>query len=282
MENKPAESPVEYSKEELQQIVLMCGSKGGFATYLRLDASKLEEVWKKNGLVVPTVLLRGSVDAEVMRVIARTGNLAKAAEYFGVSEATLKENLRSRTGEVMAQQLRVCDKVIVEDLNRYRSVRLAARMERISEGEVRDRAKELGVDLSKVVDASVTDFSNGFGRRAEIDFMLSCGDGEVLKDMNLGNPNAPFDVEHSVLGRVNVKASARYRFKGKSRKKEFPYYWKFSTRGLREADFLVCMCYSDDGKTLIKQVVIATQSIKDCKTFAMWGTRDGLPTGIIA
>lgn len=283
MENQPTESQDELNSQELQQIVLMCGSKGGFATYMRYDATQLVESWKVHNLKTPVEYLRSRHDFDVLSVIARTGSLARTAEWYGVSEATLKGNLKKLSGYRSTLPVKLSPDLVKFAMVRYKSVRLSARMLESSEGDVRQLAKEAGMDLSKVVDASVTDFSNGFGRRAEVEFMGNCLEDEVLEDMNkTQGPNALFDVRHAILGRVNVKASCRYRFKGKSRKKTYPYYWKFSTRGLREADCLVCMCYSDDGKTLIKQVVIATASIKDCKSFSMWGTCDGLPTGVIA
>lgn len=259
---------IDWTKEELQEIVFMTRSWGRFAKFLRLSAKEAKAMKEQYSLLTTTEYVRGLNLGDVAQGVMCRGSFERVAASWGVSTSFLKSVLKEGYSKV-----RNCDAdcsgcvreqaapsgTVKQAMERYLSVRLASRMmirswgDEWTESKVRTTAREEGFDLSKCIDGHDTDYNNSFGRRAERLYAEKRGDG-IVRDCNKEKgPTADFDFLDSVHGRVNVKASRAFRRKQANDRKR---YWKFSTAGLDKADTVALMFYDSVGKSLLYWAVV--------------------------
>jgi len=244
--------------EEHQELILMVGSKTNWMIYLGLERKEADRLWKELELKGPPTYARNLAREDLLELLADHGSIQKAAKYLGISASSYRTYL----GRTMKS--RVDPITLRKELKRLKSVRLFARLACVSEVDVRKAAEEANIDLSECVDWSTTNFSTGFGRRAELDYIRLRGT-HIVEDKNLMLPTADYDVEDGEFGRVNVKASKRYRYKSNSRSGD-PYYWKFGTKGRDKADWFALLFYCGGGKRLLNVDYIKTQDVPEGKT----------------
>jgi len=168
------------------------------------------------------------------------------AQFYGVSTSSYKKILVEKFANLMKNKPFPCDRELENTIRRTGSVRLTARLYHIKDGEVREWAKKVELELAEILRWDESNASTGKGRRAELDAMSWRGDQVVFDANKKYGPRAEFDFMDVALGRVNVKSSVRWKYKASTRK-EAPYYWKFSTRGLTNCDRVLCVFYDDKG-----------------------------------
>lgn len=263
---------------EYQQLVLMVRSKQALGTYLSLDSKALAKLWAENLLQTPVDYTRGMPPQELQALLTKWGSTKKAAEYLGVSESFLNTHLDSKYPELRSPRNLPVATIVEEALRRYQSVRFAARILGVSEAAIRVVADQAGLDLSKIVRYDLSQHNNAKGRRAELAFMEArVKHGGTVVDMNQdGGSQHPFDVQDSVYGRINVKASARYKFKAKTRAAA-PYYWKFSAAGADECDYFAWLFYDANMAFPLRTLMISSAQVKamGTKTVQISGDRLG-------
>lgn len=213
----------------------MVGSKKALQVYLRMEAKELAELWARNDLVTPVEYVRMMTRERLLEELITFSTREKAGAYFGVSASFLTDELKKR-GLIPTLQVPTVD-MVKEGLEKFKSVRLAARKLGCTEGKLREIATKGGLDLSKTVDYAFSNHTNAKGRRGEEDYSRQRGES-IIRDLNLiDGSKAPYDFDDKDYGRVNVKASrAHKRMAGEE-------YWKFSLRGKWEADHFAFMFY---------------------------------------
>lgn len=253
--------PNQLTTEELQEIVLMTKSKKGLGTYLNMEQKDLNILWKKHLLKAPTEYVRGMTYEMLLQKLKEWGSLGHLARHYGVSPATIGKILgRPEREDLTKEQL-------IDLLRRYKSIRLTTRMFnlkttglRYKESEIRKKAEEHQIDLSELLDWTFTGHPSGKGRRAELDFAKMRGE-RILEDCNkTQGSQATTDYVDSELGRVNVKSSARYKYKAQTRK-DAPHYWKFSLSSIDHSDVVACMAYDDSMRKLMGYALFKAASL---------------------
>jgi len=195
--------------------------------------------------------------SELYFVIADRRGVKQAAAHLSVSEAFLVGELRSREHWKNLTLPAWTPDECRDIFKRYRSVRFVARMLGTTESKVRKTVAAAGIEVASLIDYSTGDHSNAKGRRAELDFADLRGD-KIICDLNLMmGSQAKYDFDDSELKRVNVKSACRQKYKAKTRKED-PYFWKWSTRGAKECDCFVILCYDEGMQNLIGYKVIST------------------------
>lgn len=256
------------SKQEHQSLILMLGSRKEWATYLNLTDQQARSTWTDLGLMAPPEYVRSLSDQDLHIEIAKRGGYKKASPYLGVSPSFLLSHVRARLGLKGTAEASFTKESLEEQLTKYRSVRLTARILDISEGKLRKEATTLGVELAAFLDYSHGAHSNAKGRRAELDFAAIRGD-KITADRNLiDGPQAEYDFDDTELGRVNVKSACRQKYKAQTRKGS-PFHWKFSTRGREKCDVMVAMFYSENMKELLGWSIIKVGELPDNNSFSL-------------
>lgn len=254
------------SKHEHQQLVLMCGSKAAWQTYLGLADAEARSLWKTMGLLSPTEWVRMQSQGVLVDTVVWKGSIKVAAKWMGVSESFLKNLVGPQVKERQESVQSWTEDEALSLFERYRTVRFVARMKNLTETEVRRRVEALGLELTDIATYDEGGNSTNKGRRAELEFARMRGDC-IVQDMNVTDgPTAKFDFLDSKLGRVNVKSSRQWRYKAKTRRSA-PDFWKVSTAGVANADHLVLMCYDREMKHLVGWVIIPTREVPT--TFSM-------------
>lgn len=162
---------------------------------------------------------------------------------------------------------------LLAGMERYKSVRFLAHVKGVSEGLVRACAKEHDVELAELIDYSFGDNSNSKGRRAELEYAKMRGPSRILEDKNLTDGSqARWDFDDAFYGKVNVKSSKRYKYRAETRKDD-PFYWKISTTGAEEADYLICMCYDDAMMTLLGVFILDANNVGESNTYTISGAK---------
>lgn len=113
-------------------------------------------------------------------------------------------------------------------------------------------AEDLGVSVTTV--RRQLSRSSWKGRKAEVYVKMVLGD-DVVDDLNDHMPNAPYDLLSRKYGRVNVKASRRWHYKSKSRRKN-PHYWKFSATGIGHCDTVIAVFYGARMDNVLRVLVV--------------------------
>lgn len=249
---------------EMQKLVLMLGSKKALGTYLGLDTKQTSSIWIEHGLQTPLNWLRDQDRTTQLEMLASAGSLKVLAKRLAVSETALRpiyigEPKRSLDWTV---------EFLLEQIGRYKSIRLVAHINDVNESLVRKCADEHNVELAELVDYSFGGNSNSKGRRAELEYAALRGDS-ILEDKNITEGSqANYDFDDAGLQRVNVKSSRQYSFRAMTRR-ESPDYWKFSTSGWQTADHLVCLCYDEKMNTLVGIYVIEAARSAHSKTITI-------------
>lgn len=257
---------------EYQELVLMVGSKKALATYLGLDARAVGDLWKGFGLQTPLEWMRCRDSQWVLRQLAIRGSVKVMAKHYGMSSSALRAIVVKIAEVQLGKGLEPTEWELVKALDRYKSVRFAARMLRfdfpaLTESDVRRLAKKYKLDLSTMLDWTFSNYANAKGRRAELEFARIRGEN-ILEDCNMTRGSqAEYDFVDKEYGRVNVKSSRLYRMKAKTRSND-PYYGKFSTSGIGKADTVVCMLYDFIGRDLLGMRYLKPAEIKG-KTFTL-------------
>lgn len=246
---------------EYQKLVLMLGSKKALGTYLGLSPKETNTLWVSEKLVTPLNWLRNQPRLRQLEMLAETGSLKALAKKLGCSDTALRPIYLGET----VKSLDWTEEFLLAQLARYKSVRLVAYINDVSESLIRKLAEDLNVELSTLIDYSFGGNSNSKGRRAELDYAAHRGD-LIIEDKNITDGSqAKYDFDDSLLGRVNVKSSCQYSYRAKTRK-DNPDYWKFSTSGWATTDYFVCLCYDLKMNTLVGYCVLEASSVKSHNT----------------
>lgn len=197
-------------------------------------------------------------------MLASAGSLKVLAKRLAVSETALRPIY---IGEPK-RSLDWTSEFLLEQVERYKSVRLVAHINDVNESLVRKCAEEHGIELAELVDYSFGGNSNSKGRRAELEYAGLRGDN-ILEDKNITEGSqANYDFDDAGLQRVNVKSSRQYSYRAQTRR-DAPDYWKFSTSGWQTADHLVCLCYDEKMNTLVGIYVIEAARSAHSKTITI-------------
>jgi hypothetical protein len=114
-------------------------------------------------------------------------------------------------------------------LERFGSVRIASRVCRWPQSQIRKRAEEWGIKISECLDYGQGNSNTARGRKGELAFASLRGD-LILEDTNVaGNATADWDFIDAHLGKVNVKSSKLYRKSGR-------HQWQFSLSGIEKCE----------------------------------------------
>lgn len=258
-----------FTPTELQKLVLMTGSKKGLGTYLGLDPKETDRIWNSNQLKTPLSWLKDQDESERLRLLGKAGSLKALAKRIGCSEAALRPIYLGDPVKMLPWS----QTTLLEQLERYGSVRTVAHMNDVTESQVRRLAEACGLDLTDLIDYSANGHANGKGRRAELEFARLRG-AHVLADLNkTEGSQAEYDFLDRELGRVNVKSSRQWRYRAQSRQGN-PDFWKASNRGWQNADHLVILCYDRKMEQLVGVCKVNTQTNPCDKTILL--TRDQL------
>lgn len=260
---------------EYQKMVLMLGSKKALGTYLGLDTKAANELWVTHNLMTPLTWLREQSRETQLEMLAAAGSLKALAKRLACSDTALRPIY---IGEPK-RKLDWTKEFLLEQMERFKSVRLVAHMNDVSESLVRKCAELHEVELSVLIDYSFGDNSNSKGRRAEVEYAALRGDF-ITEDKNVTmGSQADWDFDDTELGRVNVKSSRQYKFTAQTRKQS-PDFWKFSTNGCEKADHFVLMCYNEAMNLLEGYVVKEAKGLGHTLTLTV--TREELkkPDGL--
>lgn len=272
---------LDLTKDEYQKLVLMVGSKKALGTYLGLDAKQTDELWRTMELRTPLTWLRDQDRTTQLELLAANGSLKRLAERLACSESALRPIYMGEPTRELSWEL----DFLLEQFERYRSVRLVAHIHGVNESLVRKEVERLELELTELIDYSFGANSNSKGRRAELEFQRLRGEN-VTEDKNLTQGSqAEYDFDDRILGKVNVKSSRRYQYKARTRR-ENPHFWKLSTAGWAAADKLVCMCYDDRMQELVGVYAIDAKAAAHSKTITITARElrspDALQTGDLA
>lgn len=246
-----------------QKLILLTGSKKGWAIYLGLVSKEADRLWKLHGLKPPTDWFRSLTRTEQLELLAEQGSYTALAKQVGCSATALRTVMTSRKP----------DRAFTEDelialVETAKSVAFAARLADVSESNVRREADRLGIELAPLLDYSFGGNSNAKGRRAELEY-AAMRPGKILRDLNLDEGSqADYDFDDADHGRVNVKSSRQYRYIASTRKDE-PDFWKISLRSKEKADFFVAMCYDPKMQKLVGYRLIKTVDLPETMTLTL-------------
>jgi len=249
---------MDLTREEHQELVLMVGSRREWATYLGLTPEEAQSTWTDLKLLVPTAYVKSLTNRQLQKVVAHCRGLRQAAKHLGVSQGFLVNHLRVTTNYRRPDNLDWNEDQCREEFAKYLSVRFVARMNGVTESQVRQEVANLGIEVATLIDYSTGDHSNAKGRRAELDFAKLRGNW-IVDDKNLSEGSqAKYDFDDGSLGKVNVKSACRQKYKAKTRVED-PFFWKWSTRGAAECDCFAILCYDEGMQSLIGYTIISTR-----------------------
>lgn len=260
---------MQFTPTELQKLVLLTGSKKALGLYLGLDLRDLEEVWTTNNLKTPLTWIKTQPRTEQLELLGRSGSLKALAKRLGCSEAALRPIY-------LGEPVRELDwerDFLLDQIERFGSIRTVAHMNDTTESLVRRRAESLDLDLADLIDYSGNNHANGKGRRAEQHFAALRGACITADRNKLDGSQATYDYDDADFGRVNVKSSRQWRYTAQSRQGS-PDFWKASNRGWQAADHLVILCYDRKMETLVGVCKVSTTDPICSKTIIV--TRDQL------
>jgi len=249
---------MDLTREEHQELVLMVGSRKEWATYLGLTPEEAQSIWTDLKLLVPTAYVKSLSRRQLQSVVAYCRGVRQAAKHMGVSQGFLINHLRVGVKYSKPDDLDWNEDQCRDAFTKYRSVRFVARMNGVTENQVRKEVASLGIEVATLIDYSTGDHSNAKGRRAELDYAEMRGD-MILDDKNRSEGSqAKWDFDDLKYGKVNVKSACRQKYKAKTRIDD-PYFWKWSTRGADECEFFAILCYDEGMQTLIGYTIISTR-----------------------
>jgi len=233
------------NQSELQEIVCMTGSKKAFGVYVGREGKKLNALWTTYELKSPTKYMWSLTKVGILRLNFRMGSWQATAKYLGVSYSSFRKYVVGKYEEELVCEPDWEDK-IEEKLERYGSIKLTARIMRLSEKEIREWMGKHGKSTLELLGEQTSNLQGAKGRRAELDAMAWRGE-QVVEDLNITQgTHAKADFIDSELGIVNVKSSREFRYK--AWKKRFIRYWKFSTAGLQNCDTVLLVFYDAEGE----------------------------------
>lgn len=186
---------------------------------------------------------------DLHRLLGKYASTKKAAEQMGVSDSLFKRVLQDKVGRQEAAPAPSVD-LVKFALERYQSVKFAARMLMIKESYIRKMAETQKWNLATMVRYDLSTHNNAKGRRAEL-YWASTRGSSILEDCNITEGSqAEIDFIDFELGRVNVKSSKRYSFRAQTRKAN-PHYWKYSAKGLDYATTLAAVGYDEQMEDVV-------------------------------
>lgn len=252
------------TQDDHQEIVLMTGSKKEWAKYLGLDEKTASSIWIRLELKSPADFLRAHCRGDQLELLSYHGSYEKLAKYLGLSTSAVRSIVHPGRDKIVPWTEEEC----LELFEKYRSVRLVARIVGMTEGEVRKQVEVLELDINSLIDYSFGANSNAKGRRAELHYAAFRGP-KILRDLNVEvGSQADWDFDDAEHGHVNVKSSQQYKYKAKTRKAA-PDFWKISLAGAEKADVLACLCYCERMTTLVGYVILKTSDLPNTKTIRL-------------
>jgi len=248
-----------FTPDEYQQIMLDQRSQKGFAIFLNISTEEAKKIMSKYKVKLPPDYVRSlDVDYIIERTIIH-GSFNTAAKEFGVSRSFLTKILQQKKtlSTYYEAKPRWTKTVFEKEIKRIGSVSLMARVYKCTESHVRKYAASLKVNLSESLDYDDTGFANAKGRRAELLFKEKRV--TVTRDCNetLGS-KAEYDFDDKIFSRINVKSSQIYKYKAQARKGKF--YWKFSTKGCKNAD-VFALLFMDNKENHLHTMYVSAESV---------------------
>lgn len=255
---------IDLNPQEYQELLLMVGSKKALGTYLGMEPKQLEVLWTQNQLKTPISWIRDQSREKRLELLAEVGSLKKLAERLGCSEASLRPIYLGEPKRELNWEL----DFLLEQFERYRSVRFVAHMHKVTENLVRKEVERHELEIPDLIDYSVGSNSNAKGRRAELAYAELRG-VRILADRNkLDGSQALYDFDDTEFGKVNVKSSRQYSYRAQCRQNA-PDFWKISTSGFWSADHLVALCYDKKMLNLVGVYKIPAAEAGHSKTLTV-------------
>jgi len=251
---------LEFKPDEYQQIMLEVKSQKHFAKFLGISEDQAKEIIRKQKVLFPPEYVRAQTEEYLIERLMIHGSFQKLAGELGVSRAFLLKHLQKLKvpSKFYEAKPRFTKTVFEEEIKRIGSVRMMARIHQTTEAHIRQRAGTLGLNLAELIDATTSGYNTGKGARAEELFEEQRASVEYSMNKTNGS-QAPYDFKDTIFGKVNVKASKSYSYKAKSRAKK--KYWKFSTKGCKNADVFALMFFDDKHQKHLYTMFVTAESI---------------------
>lgn len=197
---------------------------------------------------------------ELQKLLLRAGSYTAFRRMMGLSTrefVELRDQRRELTLNVLSSWTR---DQFVSELRRLGSVRIFCALYDAKESEVRSLAIMWMVDLKKF--SSPVAATTGTGRKGEL-FFKDVRGGNIVRDCFEDDGHThPFDFLDALFGQVNVKTAERGRYRAKTRSGD-PNFWHFSTKGWKDADYLVFVPLDPRGLPM-NAYVAAAQDVGYC------------------
>jgi len=201
------------------------------------STSELASQMKRRHVMYPVAYMRWlPLEALYMR-LAHYSSTKKLAAELGVSESTLKKEIRGRGAEcpMFPNPTRVPE--LKMELARLGSVTLVSTCWSMTERQVREQAKEDGIEVAAAQKLEKRGkLAVGKGRRGELAYASRRG-RKITRDLNVEEGSqALYDFDDLTFGRVNVKASKKQKSGGE-------FCWRFSLSGAETCDTFALMMF---------------------------------------
>lgn len=169
--------------------------------------------------------------------LAIFGSISALAKKFRVSKSFIKSLLWEPPVDSAPHA-----KIIQEEWDKFGSLKIVAGIHGMKLSEVAKIVRENNLVKPRNFEFEAKT-THVVGRKGEIEYLKFRGLTSE-HDMTYTDPNAPFDVNDPVYGKVNVKASHEFRYKSKSR--VWNTHYKFDLQGWNNCDSFAFMCYGKD------------------------------------
>jgi hypothetical protein len=240
---------------ELQELLLMVGT-AQFHVALGITQPKGAALIKEKGLLKPVQYMRSKTISDIQLALAEHRSFDALADHWGVSESVLVEHYRSLVAYSKPPTTTIKD--LRDQVSRLGSVKLLARLTGNSQAQIRAQAKLQKIDINSLDSlASRSNYATSKGRRGENYYAAQRG-SNIVEDHNLADPTHPFDFTDTQYGRVNVKTSSQFKDKKKKEK-----YWKFSTSGTDQCDYVAMVFTQPNEPDSLIVMVPASDLVSD-------------------
>jgi len=147
---------MDLTKDEFQQLVLMLGSKKELGTYLGLDAKATDLLWQNQGLKTPLTWLRDQSREAQLELLAKHGSLKKLAAAIGCSDSALRPLYMGDPKRALDWPL----DFLLDQFERYRSVRFIAHLHGVNESLVRKEVERHELEIADLIAEALSNRSD--------------------------------------------------------------------------------------------------------------------------